>query len=210
MGSGTTPWNGGAGSNGGGGAGGGTGNLGTIAAGGIGGVAMLSVGASGFAGAAKGLKNLISDFKFSRYDVSANPFGTELSKGASIPKIDPRRNIINDIPGRVQSRINIRAGSQAEGAGWKHAVFEHFSGKPNKSQFTVSQEEFRTILQSKEVVNSPVSRILESANGPRYVRDIDLGKVIGIDKFSGQATSRFTVLTDRYGNLVTASPGIIK
>jgi hypothetical protein len=114
-----------------------------------------------------------------------------------------------DVPGRVQSRINLRAGSQAEGAGWNHVVHEHFSGKSNKSQFTVSQDEFRTILQSKTVVNSPVSRILESANGPRYVRDIDLGRVIGIDKFSGQPTSRFTILSDKYGNIVTASPGKI-
>ena len=34
--------------------------------------------------------------------------------------------------------------------------------------------------------------------------------IIGIDKFSGQPTSIMTVLTDKFGNLVTATPGVIK
>lgn len=114
------------------------------------------------------------------------------------------------MPGRVQSRINLRNGSQAEGAGWRHAVHEHYSGKAGKSQFTIPQDELRTLLQSKEVVSMPVSNVLESAVGPRYVRVIDLGRPVGIDKFTKQPTSTFTVLTDRYGNLVTVSPGVIK
>lgn len=31
-----------------------------------------------------------------------------------------------------------------------------------------------------------------------------------IDKFSGQPTSTMTVLTDRFGNLITTTPGVIK
>jgi hypothetical protein len=115
-----------------------------------------------------------------------------------------------DVPGRVQSRINLRTGSQAEGAGWDHVLTEHFSGKPGKSQFTMSQSDLRATLQSPQVVNAPVSRILQSAAGPRYVREVDLGREVGIDKFSGKPTSMITVLTDRYGNLVTATPGLIK
>jgi filamentous hemagglutinin len=118
---------------------------------------------------------------------------------------------ILDVPGRVLSRVNLRNGSQAEGAGFNHVIAEHFSGKASKSEFTVSQNELKAILQSKEVVQSPVSRILESADGPRYVREIDLGRSIGLDKFSSrQPTSTMTVLTDRYGNLVTTTPGKIK
>lgn len=33
---------------------------------------------------------------------------------------------------------------------------------------------------------------------------------IGIDKFSGSPTNIMTVLTDKHGNLVTATPGVIK
>ncbi len=51
---------------------------------------------------------------------------------------------------------------------------------------------------------------IESTDGIRYVREINLDKTIGIDKFSGQPTSIMTVLTDKFGNLVTATPGVIK
>jgi RHS repeat-associated protein len=113
-----------------------------------------------------------------------------------------------NVPGRVQSRINLRNGSQAEGAGWNHLVHEHYSGKPGKSQFTVPQAELKEMLQSKDVVNTPISKMLESADGPRFVREVDLGKSIGTDKFSGHLpTSTMTILTDEFGNLVTAWPG---
>lgn len=92
------------------------------------------------------------------------------------------------VPGRVQSRINI------SNDGWKHVTTEHFSAK-NKSQFTISQDELKSLLQSKDIVKTPVTRTLDSADGIRYVREIDVGKNIG---------------TDKYGNLITATPGVIK
>lgn len=115
------------------------------------------------------------------------------------------------MPGRVQTRVNLRNGSQAEGAGWNHLTNEHYSSVKNKSQFTVPQEELRKILQSKEVVSTPVTRILPSADGPRYVREVDLGRNIGTDKFNNfSQTTKMTVLTDGAGNLVSAFPGVLK
>jgi filamentous hemagglutinin len=103
-------------------------------------------------------------------------------------------------------------GSQAEGAGWNHVVAGHFNpAKGGKSQFSVSQSELRDILQSKEVVGSPVVRILESARGPRYVREVTLGgRNIGIDVTTKSSTSTFTIMSDKYGNLITTFPGKIK
>lgn len=118
-------------------------------------------------------------------------------------------NVIQ-VPGRVQSRINLRTGSVSEGAGWEHVVDRHFNPAKNASQFTVTQDELRTILQSDGVVNSPVIGTLDSADGVRYVREVTLDRAIGVDKFSGQSTSTMTVLTDEFGNLVTATPGVIK
>ena len=89
-------------------------------------------------------------------------------------------------------------------------VDRHFSSK-NASQFTISQNELKSLLQSKDIVKTPVTRTLESADGIRYVREINVGKNIGLDKFNNmQPTSTMTVLTDKYGNLVTATPGVIK
>jgi RHS repeat-associated protein len=108
------------------------------------------------------------------------------------------------VPGRVQSRINI------SNNGWAHVLKEHFSTK-NKSQFTISQSELKTLLQNKDIIKTPVTRTLDSADGIRYVREIDVGKNIGNDKFNNfQPTTKMTILTDKYGNLITATPGVIK
>jgi hypothetical protein len=111
----------------------------------------------------------------------------------------------------VQSRVNLRNGSQAEGAGWNHLTNEHYSAVKNKSQFTVPQEKLRQILQSKEVVSTPVTKVLPSADGLRYVREIDLGRNIGTDKFNSfSPTTKITELPDGAGNLVSAFPGVLK
>ena len=67
-----------------------------------------------------------------------------------------------------KSRVNIANGSTAytplknngnpSDAGWKHVVQGHFDKElaNNRSIFTRSQEEIKSILQSKVVVNSPI------------------------------------------------------
>ncbi len=114
-----------------------------------------------------------------------------------------------NVPGRVQSRVNLSTGDKS--SGWTHVLDRHFNPDKNASQFTVSQSELRTTLQSHEVVNTPVTRTLESADhGTLYVREVDLGRPIGTDKFNSfQPTSTMTVMTDRFGNLVTATPGVV-
>ena len=112
------------------------------------------------------------------------------------------------VPGRVQSRVNLMTGDKS--SGWEHVVNRHFNSEVNASQFTIGQNELRTLLQSKEVVSAPVTRILQSEQGVRYVREVNLSQTIGIDKFSGQPTAIMTVLTDKFGNLITATPGVIK
>jgi len=117
----------------------------------------------------------------------------------------PAPTTLLSVPGRVQSRINL------SNNGWGHLVARHFSGKTNASQFTVTQAELRGILQSKQVVGSPVSRTLQSADGLRYIREIDLGRQIGLDKFANLSpTNMLSVVSDKFGNIITAFPGILK
>jgi filamentous hemagglutinin len=109
------------------------------------------------------------------------------------------------LPGRAQSRINL------SNEGWDHVVNRHFSGKPNASQFTVAQDELRGILQGEEVVKTPITRTLQSTEGTLYVREVDLGRQIGLDKFNNMnPTNVMSVVTDKFGNLKTVTPGIIK
>ena len=109
------------------------------------------------------------------------------------------------VPGLVQSRVNLA------NDGMEHLASCHLSGKVNASQFSIGEHELRGLLQSNAVVSTPVTRMVYSADGMRYVREVDVGRSIGTDKFSGgQSTSIMTVMTvmtDKYGNLVTAFPG---
>ncbi|WP_082139277.1 adhesin [Rossellomorea marisflavi] len=108
------------------------------------------------------------------------------------------------MPPIVQSRINI------SNDGWGHVIDRHFSNK-NASQFTISQDELRSLLTSKDIVKSPVIRSPNSADGVRYVREVTLNKSIGLERFNNfKPTSTKTILTDKHGNLVTVTPGEIK
>jgi filamentous hemagglutinin len=127
----------------------------------------------------------------------------EASGAAGKTTVAPKTGL--SLPGRIQSRINL------SNKGWDHVVKRHFSGKPNVSQFTISQDELRGILQSKEFVKTPITRTLQSNEGTLYVREVDLGKKIGLDKFNSMnPTNVMSVVTDKFGNLKTVTPGIIK
>jgi filamentous hemagglutinin len=110
-----------------------------------------------------------------------------------------------NVPGRVQSRINL------ENEAWSHVVNRHFNQHVNASQFTVTQSELRAILQDKEVVGARIAKVISRGEkGPGYVREVDVGRAIGVDKFTGSVTSRITVMTDKKGNLITAFPGVLE
>ena len=114
-------------------------------------------------------------------------------------------NTLEGVPGLVQSRVHFA------NDGMEHLASCHLSGKVNASQFSIGEHELRGLLQSNAVVSTPVTRMVYSAYGMRYVREVDVGRSIGTDKFSGgQSTSIMTVMTDKYGNLVTAFPGWLK
>ena len=117
-------------------------------------------------------------------------------------------NLIPRIPPRVQSRINLQTGTNK--FGMKHILKEHLSGKTNKSQFNLSEDGLRQLLQSKQVVDSPIVKTLQSrTHGTLYVRQVDVGRTIGTDVLSRhKSTSILTTQTDMYGNLITAFPGV--
>ena len=65
-------------------------------------------------------------------------------------------------------------------------------------------------LTSKQVVESPIAAIqYDQKQGLTFFRYVQAGYNIGIDKVTGAATQTLSVLTDEFGNLITASPGII-
>lgn len=139
-------------------------------------------------------------------DDLAKSKGTRDAKPGKVEVKDATKETgkISGMPPIVQSRINI------SNDGWDHVLDRHFS-KKNASQFTISKDELRSLLSSKNVVQSPVTKSIESADGVRYVREVTLDKPIGIDKFDDfKPTSTMTILVDKQGNLITTTPGKIK
>ncbi len=79
------------------------------------------------------------------------------------------------------------------------------AGGANKSAFSISKEEFKKLLQTKDVVNSPA---IPSPMNDNYIRIVDVGRTIGVDAKAGEIdTSTITVITDKAGNLVNTFPG---
>lgn len=109
--------------------------------------------------------------------------------------------------GRIASRINVRTGdSRVTGSGLEYAWKNHGGDKAvNKSSFTISKNELKSLLQSPNTIKSTAYQSTTTGN---YVRTVDTGKNIGIDrKNGGKPTSIITVITDRQGNLVNTFPG---
>lgn len=106
------------------------------------------------------------------------------------------------MPGRVQSRINI------SNDGFSNIQRKHFDGRPNKSQFSMGENELRDILSSKDVVRSPV----ETLSSGQFVRQVDVGRTVGNlpANAGGAQTSTITIISDEAGNLVNAFPGPLK
>jgi RHS repeat-associated protein len=111
---------------------------------------------------------------------------------------------LKNVPGRVQSRINI------SNKGFKHVTDRHMnpSKAASKSQFTLSQSKVRELLSAKSTIQAP-ARALDTGNFSRTITtNGKVGNLAG--KFGGGATNTFSVVTDRAGNLLSAFPGKVK
>ncbi|MCN72845.1 hypothetical protein CCE97_14885, partial [Listeria monocytogenes] len=129
------------------------------------------------------------------------------ASGAKVPNSDF---------GVVQSRINVangqtrftplRKSGEPVSAGFDH-VFEGHFDRPlanSRSIFSTSSDNLKQILQSPNVVKSPVIEI----PGGQYKRIVDTGEIIGNTalKHGGNPTSWIEIYTDRAGNLITTYP----
>ena len=72
-------------------------------------------------------------------------------------------------------------------------------------QFTISKSDLTNLLQSSSTVSTPVTRVILSGDSVNYVLEVNAGQAVGTDKFNNNLlTSTMTVITDKYGNLVTS------
>lgn len=82
----------------------------------------------------------------------------------------------------------------------------HFyrSVENSRSIFSITPNELKVILQSRNTISSPVTAI----PGGQFVRVVDTGKNIGITslKEGGTPTRYIKIFTDEMGNLITTYP----
>jgi hypothetical protein len=86
---------------------------------------------------------------------------------------------------------------------WKgllHVIQRHSGGMAGKSFFGDSAA-VTGLVKAAEAV-APAAQA-----GGNFVRIVDAGRTIGTDVTTGQATSIYTVITNKAGELVTAFPG---
>jgi hypothetical protein len=121
------------------------------------------------------------------------------------------------IPGVVRSRINLANGptrftplrdnGNQVSAGLTHVIRRHFGGTNTQSQFTISVDRLKTLLQSESTVSAPVSTVGRGEQ-TQFIRVVDTKMIIGTVRQAdgGGNTTWLTVYTDRAGNLITTYP----
>ena len=74
----------------------------------------------------------------------------------------------------------------------------------SRSIFSITPNELKVILQSRNTISSPVTAI----PGGQFIRVVDTGKNIGITslKEGGTPTRYIKIFTDEMGNLITTYP----
>lgn len=72
----------------------------------------------------------------------------------------------------------------------------------SKSKFSISTREIVDLIKN----SAQVPKVLQ--RGGNYQRIVDAGRIIGVDAITGQATSKFTIITNKAGDLITSFPGL--
>jgi hypothetical protein len=83
-----------------------------------------------------------------------------------------------------------------------HVIERHGfeSAAENASKFA-KDVDLRGLIRAAEKVEPTAAR------GDALQRVVNTGHSIGVDRVTGKATSMYTVITDRAGNLITMHPG---
>jgi hypothetical protein len=109
------------------------------------------------------------------------------------------RGLLRIGPG-VASKITVTR------TGFSHVLHRHALGgaavRSGKSVFSGGPVEIHKLIKAAEG-----TRAVQQAGG-NFQRIVDAGRNIGIDRATGAATSRYTVITNAAGELVTAFPGV--
>jgi hypothetical protein len=86
----------------------------------------------------------------------------------------------------------------------QHVLDRHVPGGPlsaGKSLFGAGEDLSALICKAEGLAPVPQA-------GGNFARIVNAGRIIGIDRATGQPTSIYTVITNAAGDLITAFPGV--
>ncbi|ANO47199.1 YD repeat-containing protein [Flavobacterium columnare] len=153
----------------------------------------------------QGLNNIAAEQKYNVGPGSGSLSGSVVKAAKKLP-IEADASRINLARGRTRFTPTRGSTGQPVSAGWDHVVDGHFgkSLSGTRSIFTVSQDKLKSILQSKNTINSPVTAL----DGGQFKRTVNTGEVVGNAnlKQGGGETTWIDVITDKKGNLITTYP----
>lgn len=112
-----------------------------------------------------------ADGSFERFTLNING-ATDGQSSANNGNINDLESATDSgVPGRVQSRINVT------NDGLDHIGDRHLDSTVNASQFTISESDLTNLLQSPNIVSTPVTRTIQSGGNINYVREVNAGQV---------------------------------
>ncbi len=71
-----------------------------------------------------------------------------------------------------------------------------------------SKSKFTPDVNLQELIQQGTQMPMVRQTNGNFVRTFDVGRTIGVDRVTGQASSTVTIITAPNGNLVTIFPGI--
>ena len=129
----------------------------------------------------------------------------------------PKSNLVppTSNPGTAQSRVNVAKVTDDNGnvRGFDYAINRHGADStiPNKSRYSIPNDDVKSLLQESNVVKSPVYNLKRpdgTVDTERFVRQVDTGRTVGTVQ-DGTNTSVITIITNRQGELINTFPGTL-
>jgi len=113
--------------------------------------------------------------------------------------------VAEELVTKTTTRFLLNEGINITEDGFVHVMQRHYPRSGmflNKSKFSVSVREIVDLIKN----SAQVPKVLQR-NG-NFQRIVDAGRIVGIDAITGQATSKFTIITNKAGDLITSFPGL--
>jgi RHS repeat-associated protein len=151
---------------------------------------------------AAGLGSIVLDiFTFGGASIEKGIVKTAIKEGSEYIAKETTEEIVT----AETRRFLLNEGINVTEDGFIHVMQRHYPRSGmflGKSKFTISVREIVDMIKN----SAQVPKVLQ--RGGNFQRVVDAGRIIGVDAITGEATSKFTIITNKAGDLITSFPGL--